>query len=95
MDFFANNQIKDGIVTWIQGGFWELKINDTANSNNNNTQLINNNSNNKSNFIANFTMIKPDGSLFKTIIFKILFKINIILTDKDIIVRNRNSRYLF
>src|SRR5665648_486757 len=29
---FANNQIKDGIVTWIQGGFWELKISDTANS---------------------------------------------------------------
>ncbi|MGZ5485559.1 MAG: hypothetical protein ACXWFB_06585 [Nitrososphaeraceae archaeon] len=63
---FANNQIKDGIVTWIQGGFWELKINDTANSNinNNNTQLINNNSSSsKANFIANFTMIKPDGSL--------------------------------
>ena len=63
---FANNQIKDGIVTWIQGGFWELKINDTANSNrnnNNNTQLINNNnSSSKANFIANFTMIKPDGS---------------------------------
>ena len=35
----------------------------TANSNNNNTQLINNNNNNKSNFNANFTMIKPDGSL--------------------------------
>ena len=62
---FANNQIKDGIVTWIQGGFWELKINDTANSNNNNTQLINNNNNNKSNFNANFTMIKPDGSLYQ------------------------------
>ena len=55
---FANNQIKDGIVTWIQGGFWELKINDTANSNinNNNTQLINNNSSSsKANFIANLS----------------------------------------
>ena len=62
---FANNQIKDGIVTWIQGGFWELKIYDTANSNinNSNVELINNKSSNKANFIANFTMIKPDGSL--------------------------------
>ncbi len=23
---FANNQIKYGIVTWIQGGLWDLKI---------------------------------------------------------------------
>ena len=65
---FANNQIKDGIVTWIQGGFWELKINDTANSNvnnHNNTQLSNNNiSSNQANFVANFTMIKPDGTLY-------------------------------
>lgn len=30
---FANNQMKDGIVTWIQGGIWNLKINDTGNKN--------------------------------------------------------------
>src|SRR4051812_34717939 len=23
---FANNQIKNGIVTWIQGGLWNLQI---------------------------------------------------------------------
>src|SRR5687768_6214282 len=23
---FANNQMKDGVVTWIQGGFWNLGI---------------------------------------------------------------------
>ena len=28
---FANNQIKDGVVTWIQGGLWELKINNITN----------------------------------------------------------------
>ena len=38
---FANNQIQDGIVTWIQGGFWELNINDTANSNVNNNNKLN------------------------------------------------------
>lgn len=86
---FANNQIKDGIVTWIQGGFWELKINDTANSNinNNNTQLINNNSSSsKANFIANFTMIKPDGSLSHNHnIYNFVSK-NVIITDNDIVV---------
>ena len=85
---FANNQIKDGIVTWIQGGFWELKINDTthSNSNNNNTQLINNHSSSNANFIANFTMIKPDGSLSHNHNIQNFVPDNIILTDKDIVV---------
>ena len=101
---FANNQIKDGIVTWIQGGFWELKINDTANSNinNNNTQLINNNSSSsKANFIANFTMIKPDGSLSHSHIINNFVSKDIIITDKDIVVMgiadiysdNNNNEY--
>ena len=62
---FANNQIKDGIVTWIQGGFWELTIKNITNDGNlnNNNILINNNSS-EADFIANFTMIiKPDRSL--------------------------------
>lgn len=85
---FANNQIKDGIVTWIQGGFWELKINDTthSNSNNNNTQLINNHSSSKANFIANFTMIKPDGSLSHNHNIDNFISSKVILTDKDIVV---------
>ncbi len=86
---FANNQIKDGIVTWIQGGFWELKINDAANrnvNNNNNTQLINNNTSNKANFVANFTMIKPDGTLSHNHNINNFVSKNVIITDKDIVV---------
>jgi len=86
---FANNQIKDGIVTWIQGGFWELKINDTTNSNinnNNKSQLINNNSSSKANFIANFTMIKPDGTLSHNHNINNFVSKNTIITDKDIVV---------
>ena len=84
---FANNQIKDGIVTWIQGGFWELEISDTTNSNvnNNNIQLINNNSS-KANFIANFTMIKPDGSLSHNHNIQNFISDKVILTEKDIVV---------
>ncbi len=86
---FANNQIQDGIVTWIQGGFWELKINDAANrnvNNNNNTQLINNNTSNKANFVANFTMIKPDGTLSHNHNINNFVSKNVIITDKDIVV---------
>ena len=87
---FANNQIKDGIVTWIQGGFWELKINDTANSNvnnHNNTQLSNNNiSSNQANFVANFTMIKPDGTLSHNHNINNFVSNNVIITDTDIVV---------
>ena len=86
---FANNQIQDGgIVTWIQGGFWELKINDTVDNNvknTNNTQLNNNNSSN-ANFIANFTMIKPDGSLSHNHVIQNFISDKVILTDKDIVV---------
>src|SRR3982750_3514619 len=35
---FANNQIKDGVVTWIQGGMWNLQIKSLpSNITNNNT----------------------------------------------------------
>jgi hypothetical protein len=85
---FANNQIKDGIVTWIQGGFWELTINnitnDSSNLNNNNI-LINNNSS-EADFIANFTMIKPDGSLSHNHNIENFISSKVIFTDKDIVV---------
>src|SRR5215218_7144252 len=62
---FANNQIKDGIVTWIQGGLWNLQIKSLPN--NNTSKNTGGNNTEKPNsmtvvFDANFTMIKPDGS---------------------------------
>ena len=85
---FANNQIKDGIVTWIQGGFWKLTINNITNDGsnlNNNNILINNNSS-EADFIANFTMIKPDGSLSHNHNIENFISSKVILTDKDIVV---------
>ncbi|MGC2428681.1 MAG: hypothetical protein WA421_16730 [Nitrososphaeraceae archaeon] len=59
---FANNQIQNGSVTWIQGGLWYLAVH-------NNTSIPNQISKNttaptspKAAFSANFTMVKPDGS---------------------------------
>lgn len=92
---FANNQIEDGgIVTWIQGGFWELKINDKVKSNvtNNNNSQINNTSSN-ANFIANFTMIKPDGSLSHKHNIQNFISDMEILTEKDIVVMGTADIY--
>src|SRR6476660_5929679 len=50
---FANNQIKDGIVTWIQGGLWNLQIKSLPN-NNTNYNIIGNNTEEKPNMIAVF-----------------------------------------
>jgi hypothetical protein len=85
---FANNQIKDGIVTWIQGGFWELTINNITNdsSNLNNNNILINNNISEADFIANFTMIKPDGSLSHNHNIENFISSKVILTDKDIVV---------
>jgi hypothetical protein len=99
---FANNQINDGIVTWIQGGFWELKINKITNDStlvNNRNSLIKEN-NNEANFIANFTMIKPDGSLSHNHNIENYISGKVIVTNNDIVVMgvadiyfNNNNEY--
>jgi len=81
---FANNQIKDGIVTWIQGGFWELTINNIDNDSG--SSNLNKNNNGKADFIANFTMIKPDGSLSHNHNIGNFISDKVILTGKDIVV---------
>jgi hypothetical protein len=83
---FANNQIENGTVTWIQGGLWNLEIyNSTASNPNNRTNTIMNN-NYTANFLANFTMVKPDGSLSHGHIIKNFTSENVILTENDIVV---------
>jgi hypothetical protein len=86
---FANNQIKDGIVTWIQGGLWDLLIKN-ATVNNNSNIIHNNNTSEKpnitANFNANFTMIKPDGSLSHSHNINNFTSTNVIFAGNDIIV---------
>lgn len=101
---FANNQIKDGIVTWIQGGFWELTLNNITNNNSNlkNNNILINNNNSEADFIANFTMIKPDGSLSHNHNIENFISSKVIFTDNDIVVmgiadiysdNNNNNEY--
>lgn len=88
---FANNQIKDGIVTWIQGGFWDLLIKNATAANNGENISHNNNTSEKPNnmtaiFNANFTMIKPDGSLSHSHQINNFNSTNVIFAGNDIIV---------
>ena len=88
---FANNQIKDGIVTWIQGGFWELTVTNinmtSSNSSNNfNKNDLSIDKNGKADFNANFTMIKPDGTNSHSHNIGNFIADKVIITDKDIVV---------
>ena len=87
---FANNQIKDGIVTWIQGGLWDLLIKNATSANNIGNVSNNNNTSEKPNmtaaFNANFTMIKPDGSLSHSHQINNFNSTNVIFAGNDILV---------
>ncbi len=83
---FANNQMEDGTVTWIQGGLWNLEID---NSNNKNIE----DSNMSATFDANFTMIRPDGSLNHNHIISNLTSDNVIFAGNDIVVTGVSDIY--
>lgn len=74
---FANNQIENGTVIWIQGGLWHLEIynSTTSNPNNQTTSIMNNNY--TADFSSNFTMVRPNGSLSHGHILKTLHLITL------------------
>lgn len=76
---FANNQIQDNIVAWIQGGMWSLDIKDSENKNDNSSNMT-------AYFDANFTMIKPDGSLSHNHIINNFKSENVIFAGNDIVI---------
>lgn len=76
---FANNQLNDGAVTWIQGGFWNLKIDNSSK-----TDMENTNAN--ATFDANFTMIRPDGSLSHNHVINNFTSTNVIFAGNDIVI---------
>jgi len=76
---FANNQIKDGIVKWIQGGFWSL---DVKNQSSKETET----SNMTAVFNANFTMIKPNGSLAHNHLIDNFVSDAVIFAGNDIVI---------
>ncbi|MDN5868966.1 MAG: hypothetical protein L0H55_16395 [Candidatus Nitrosocosmicus sp.] len=83
---FANNQLKDGIVAWIQGGLWNLEIDNSTKRNIENPNM-------NANFSANFTMIRPDGSLNHNHIINNLTSDNVIFAGNDIVVTGVSDIY--
>jgi hypothetical protein len=91
---FANNQIENGSVTWIQGGLWHLAIyNSTNDGSNSNGGNPNNNNAVKANFTANFTMVKPDGSLSHEHLVKNFASNNVIISGGNLIVTGISDIY--
>ena len=81
---FANNQVENGSVTWIQGGLWHLAIYNSTHDSSINSGNTNNVA--KANFTANFTMVKPDGSLSHEHLIKNFASNNVIIAGGDLIV---------
>lgn len=78
---FANNQISNGVVTWIQGGFWSFSVFKPQ------TNIDQSESNTfQSEFVANFTMIKPDGSLSHEHVIDNFKSNNVIFAGNDIVI---------
>jgi hypothetical protein len=87
---FANNQIKNDSVSWIQGGLWYLAIyNSTSpiNSDNNTTTAA------KAVFSGNFTMVKPDGSESHEHSIKDFKSNNVIISGGDMIITGIGNIY--
>jgi hypothetical protein len=57
---FANNQIENDSVSWIQGGLWHLAVYNSSSSPS--SPPSNSSTGAKATFSGNFTMVKPDGS---------------------------------
>ena len=83
---FANNQIENSSVTWIQSGLWHLVIfNSTTNINSANADKNSINAA-KAYFTANFTMVKPDGSLSHEHSIKNFASNNVLIAGGDLII---------
>jgi hypothetical protein len=93
---FANNQIQNGSVTWIQGGLWDLVVHNNTNTNNrisNNTAAAAPISSPKAAFSANFTMVKPDGSESHIHSIKNFVSNNVIIGGGDMVITGIGNIY--
>jgi hypothetical protein len=88
---FANNQIENDSVSWIQGGLWHLAVYNSSSSspstNNNGTAGA------KAVFSGNFTMVKPDGSETHEHSVNDFTSNNVIIAGGDMIITGIGNIY--
>jgi hypothetical protein len=86
---FANNQIENNSVSWIQGGLWHLAVYNSFSS----TSSPNNTNVAKAIFSGNFTMVKPDGSQTHEHSVSDFRSNNVIIAGGDMIITGIGNIY--
>jgi hypothetical protein len=87
---FANNQIENDSVSWIQGGLWHLAV---YNSSSFSSSTPNSTTGAKAIFSGNFTMVKPDGSQTHEHSVNDFRSNNVIISGGDIIITGIGNIY--
>jgi hypothetical protein len=84
---FANNQIENDSVSWIQGGLWNLAVyNSTLSS-------LTSANGAKAVFSGNFTMVKPDGTQTHEHSINNFTSNNVIIAGGDMIITGIGNIY--
>ncbi|HJT48811.1 MAG TPA: hypothetical protein VJ729_11575, partial [Nitrososphaeraceae archaeon] len=86
---FANNQIENDSVSWIQGGLWHLAVYNSSSS----SSISNNAAGAKAVFSGNFTMVKPDGSQTHEHSVRDFTSNNVIIAGGDMIITGIGNIY--
>ena len=87
---FANNQIENDSVSWIQGGLWHLAV---YNSSSSSPASPNSTNGAKAIFSGNFTMVKPDGSETHEHSVNDFTSNNVIIAGGDMIITGIGNIY--
>src|SRR5919199_957361 len=86
---FANNQIENDSVSWIQGGLWHLAVYNSSSP----SSTPNNTMGAKATFSGNFTMVKPDGSETHEHSVRDFISNNVIIAGGDMIITGIGNIY--
>jgi hypothetical protein len=86
---FANNQIENDSVSWIQGGLWHLAVYNSSST----SSTANNTIGAKATFSGNFTMVKPDGSQTHEHSVSDFKSNNVIIAGGDMIITGIGNIY--
>jgi len=87
---FANNQIENDSVSWIQGGLWHLMV---YNSSSSPSSTPNSTTGARAIFSGNFTMVKPDGSQTHEHSVRDFRSNNVIIAGGDMVITGVGNIY--
>ena len=87
---FANNQIENDSVSWIQGGLWHLAVYNTSSSSSSSSD---NTTRSEAMFSGNFTMVKPDGSQTHEHSIRDFRSNNVIIAGGDMVITGIGNIY--